>query len=194
MPPKRETTKAAVLEAALDIVKNEGIEQVSARSVAARLKCSTQPIYSLFASMEELKANAYSRALDCAMEAIWGYADDRYIPELRLVIGYFHLARQEKLLFRSVYLSDYSHLHPEKTKSVGEEMMLTHLPKSIRLQSLDEKGLNRIIEKLSIFIAGLGAMLNAGTTDISLEKAAVLVEELYSLLVHDEQRKMMNGE
>jgi AcrR family transcriptional regulator len=194
MPPKRETTRERVLDAALDIVRQQGIEEVSARSVAERLHCSTQPIYSLFASMEELKTCAYDRAMECAMDAIRQYDDDRYIPELRLAVGYFHLARQQKHLFRSVYLSDYCNHHPQMSRPVGEEMILTHAAKSARLQSLNEPAMKRIITKISIFITGLGAVLNAGIEDIPLEEAANLVTELYELLVHDEHRKLKAGE
>src|SRR5689334_18648497 len=108
MPPKREITRESVLNAALGIVQESGIEAVTARSVAARLRCSTQPIYSLFENMEKLVAAAYDKAMGLTLSIIRDYQDDRYIPELRMVIGYYYLARQHRVLFRAVYQSDYS--------------------------------------------------------------------------------------
>jgi AcrR family transcriptional regulator len=183
MPPKREVTRQRVLEVALCIVEEQGIEAVTARSVALRLHCSTQPIYSLFENMEELVSAAYDLALGKAIAIITGYQDDRYIPELRLAIGYYFLARQHRVLFRSVYQSDYSHRHC-RTHFVGEEMLTLHLPRSQRMQRLDAEGLRRAIKMVSIFINGLGAMLNAGTLDIPLEEAACLTTEMYDMAVN----------
>lgn len=189
MPPKREITRENVLQAALGIVREEGIEAVTARSVALRMRCSTQPIYSLFENMEELVSAAYDRALDLALSIIRGYQDERFIPELRLAIGYYFLARQHRVLFRSVYQSDYSNRH-SRTHFVGEEMLTLHLPKSARMQSLDAASLKRAVEMVSIFINGLGAMLNAGTLDIPLEEAADLTTGMYNMAVSAGLRKI----
>lgn len=44
--PKQRITKEMVVEAAFEIAREQGMEQVVVKSIAARLNCSVQPIYS----------------------------------------------------------------------------------------------------------------------------------------------------
>ena len=45
MPPTAKVTREMILSAALDITRREGFDAVNARSLAARLGCSTRPIF-----------------------------------------------------------------------------------------------------------------------------------------------------
>ena len=62
MPPKVKTTKEDIINAALDITRKFGLQAVNARTVAAVLNCSTQPIFSNFNAMEELHRAVIQRA------------------------------------------------------------------------------------------------------------------------------------
>ena len=55
MPPKVKVTKEEIINAALALVRENGTDAINARSIAASLACSTQPIFSNFATMEELQ-------------------------------------------------------------------------------------------------------------------------------------------
>lgn len=55
MPAKKQISKEAILQAALKIVRECGLNAVNARNIAKKLKCSTQPIYLSFTGMDELK-------------------------------------------------------------------------------------------------------------------------------------------
>ena len=56
MPPKVKITKEDIVSAAVGVVREQGAEALGARQVAAALGCSTQPLFSNFASMEELRS------------------------------------------------------------------------------------------------------------------------------------------
>ena len=62
MPPKVRITKEEIIEAALRIVRESGDEALNARNVAAALGCSTQPVFSNFPSMVELRLAVVERA------------------------------------------------------------------------------------------------------------------------------------
>ena len=53
MPPKVKISKEDILQTAIELVRKGGEEAVNARAIAGALNCSTQPIFSNFASMEE---------------------------------------------------------------------------------------------------------------------------------------------
>ena len=55
MPPKIKVNKQAIIEAATHLVRTQGHEYLNARSLATHLHCSTQPIFSNFENMEEVK-------------------------------------------------------------------------------------------------------------------------------------------
>lgn len=62
MPPKQRITREMILERAFDMFCREGMEAVNARSVAKALNCSTQPIFSYYAGMNDLKVTLDQKA------------------------------------------------------------------------------------------------------------------------------------
>lgn len=54
MPPKTRYTRQKVLEAALDVVRSEGLQGLSARAVAKVLGASTAPVSATFENMQSL--------------------------------------------------------------------------------------------------------------------------------------------
>ena len=62
MPPKIKVTKQDILQTATELVRQNGESAINARSIAKALNCSTQPIFSNFASMEELRTILLAQA------------------------------------------------------------------------------------------------------------------------------------
>ena len=59
--PKQRITKDMVVEAAFELAREGGMEQVLVKNIAEKLGCSVQPIYSYCSNMEELKKEVQSR-------------------------------------------------------------------------------------------------------------------------------------
>ena len=59
MPPKTIVSKKDVLKASVELIKDEGVEQLNARNIAKRLNCSTNPLFRIYRNMEELKKDVY---------------------------------------------------------------------------------------------------------------------------------------
>ena len=64
MPPKQRITREMILEKAFDMFCREGMETVNARSVAKALNCSTQPIFSYYTGMQDLRSALDQKAQD----------------------------------------------------------------------------------------------------------------------------------
>jgi predicted aldo/keto reductase-like oxidoreductase len=62
MPPKQKFTKEDILETAFAIVREQGIENLNVRNIARRLDSSTQPVFSFFENMAELKTAVFQMA------------------------------------------------------------------------------------------------------------------------------------
>ena len=55
MPPKSKFTKDEIVEAALNIVKTDGIEALTSRALGAYLGSSARPIFTVFRNMDEVQ-------------------------------------------------------------------------------------------------------------------------------------------
>ncbi|MDD2649118.1 MAG: WHG domain-containing protein [Eubacteriales bacterium] len=105
MPPKARISKEMILDAAFEILKESGIEGVNARALAARLKCSTQPILYYYKTMDELREDLYERADDYHTKYIMG--ENMRNPMREIGLAYIRFAAKEKHIFRLLFQSDH---------------------------------------------------------------------------------------
>ena len=106
MPPKPKIAKDMIVEAGFRLLREQGIDALNARSVAARLQCSTQPVMHHFATMEDLKKEVYQKAdafhSDYLMDIDFSSGD----PMLSIGLRYIRFAAEEAHLFRFLFQSD----------------------------------------------------------------------------------------
>ena len=107
MPAPKKIEKEAIIDAALEVLRDGGFSAINARSVARELGCSTQPIYVSFKSMEELKTALTERAVQMHTQRVRDSLrahegnDSRYSS---YGMGFVKFAAEEKQLFRWLYL------------------------------------------------------------------------------------------
>src|SRR3989339_1141584 len=105
MPPRVNVTSNQILEATFALTREQGYESVNARSIAKRIGCSTQPVFSRFTSMDELK-HAFHTYLG---EYFNGYVMKRMVgenPFRQVGLAYISFAKEEPNLFRVLFMSD----------------------------------------------------------------------------------------
>ena len=107
MPAAKKVSKEAIIDAAVDVLRDGGFSTINARSVAKKLGCSTQPVYVSFRNMEELKAALTERAIELHTQRVRDSLkahegnDSRYSS---YGMGFVKFAAEEKQLFRWLYL------------------------------------------------------------------------------------------
>lgn len=107
MPPKVKITKESIIDAAIGIVKNSGVESLNARNIAAVLECSTQPIFSNFETMEDLKFAVAENANELYKEYIKNEVSKGEYPEYKASgIAYIRFAKEQKELFKLLFMCD----------------------------------------------------------------------------------------
>lgn len=109
MPPKVKVTKEEIVRAALDLVRQSGAAALNARAVANRLGCSTQPVFSNYATMEELRQDVLQAADGCYQKHIAEGMRDRAPgcpPYKASGMAYISFARREKELFKLLFMRD----------------------------------------------------------------------------------------
>ncbi len=107
MPPKVKITKDDIIKTAVELVRKSGAGSVNARSIAASLGCSTQPIFSNFTSMEELEEKTVGAAYGLYLDFIKSELDSgKYPPYKAFGMAYIRFAREEKELFKLLFMRD----------------------------------------------------------------------------------------
>lgn len=97
--PKQRITKEMVVDAAFEIARNSGMEQVLVKNIADRIGCSVQPIYSYCKNMEGLRRDVTDQVNCFIREYIAAHIDRK---DLFRSTGnaYIRLAQEEPNLFR----------------------------------------------------------------------------------------------
>lgn len=65
MPPKPKFTKEEIVETALKVVSQKGMEGLTARELGEALGSSARPIFTVFKNMEELQSELRKAAMRC---------------------------------------------------------------------------------------------------------------------------------
>ncbi len=108
MPPRVKFQKTEIVDAALRVAAEKGIDAVTAREVAAELGGSTRPIFTYFDAMDQLKQDVY----ELAMAHYRAYVERGLagpIPFLGVWQQYLHFAREEPELYRLLFLTHPGH-------------------------------------------------------------------------------------
>lgn len=107
MPPKAKITRDMVIDAAFEIVRTVGAEEISARTVAEKLGTSTQPVMYHFATIAELKRAVYAKADTFHTEYITRFEVENCNIMNKIGRQYIRFAKEEKNLFRFLFQSDF---------------------------------------------------------------------------------------
>lgn len=99
------TTRADVIEAALELVREAGSETLNARALASKLGSSTQPIFRNFRSMNEVLDAVKQQAM-AIYHAYWDAEIKAAVhpPYKASGMGYIRFAIAEPQLFRLLFM------------------------------------------------------------------------------------------
>ncbi len=106
MPPKAKITKDMIVDAAFEIVRNEGVENINARTVSEKLNCSTQPVMYHFATIEALKKTVYAKADRYHSEYLLHIHNPQKGVMSGIGLNYIRFAIEEPHLFRFLFQSN----------------------------------------------------------------------------------------
>lgn len=105
MPRIPKYSRERIIDAAFAIVREQGADALSARTLASRLGCSVRPIFGAFANMEELRHAVWLSANeaynDHARAAMEGGGDKPYLAS---GLAYIDFARREPRLFAMLFM------------------------------------------------------------------------------------------
>ena len=183
MPPKVKVTRQDVLSAGLELVRKAGEGALNARNVAAALGCSTQPVFTHFASMEQLRL-----ALVTEAEALCKQFMDREIAAKKYPsykasgMAYIRFAQQERNLFRLLYMRDRT----RETEAVGESLWGFGTDLAQQATGRDAGSAERFHLEMWALVHGFATMAATGYLALDEETVSTMLTDVFRRLQYDQ--------
>lgn len=186
MPPTVRFTRDAVLHAACQLMRREGMDALNARAIAKELGGSTQPIFRLFTNMEDLHRELIlyvARQFQAHAEADMAQSDSPYI---QLCTTYLLYGRDEPELFKLLFMRDRVSEGQYSDQTIFD-LVFNIIKKET---PLDDETALRFFERTWLFIHGLAVCIATKYIPCQDERYLIsMVKEAYNAAV-----KMMNLE
>ena len=172
MPPKIKYSKEQIIESAIEIVRKNGIENLSARNIANNLNSSPQPIFSYFKNMDELKNSVFEYAYNLYLRYNNEHIKSGKYPEYKSYgMAYINFAKNEKNFFKLLFMSD---------KTENKEIDISDVIKVI-MKNLDmsEEIANLFHFEIWTFVHGIASMHITNSLHLNEEEISGIITDVY---------------
>ncbi len=175
--PKQKINATEILDVSLELVREQGYEKINARSIAQKMDCSVQPIYSYFDNMDGLMQQLFDHAQKYMKHYIDIHSDRSNYFES---IGKCHIgfATDEKFLFRFLFQSPFL-----KATSI-EEIYLLYARDDVAddisaTLGLTEDDAEKLYTSMMIYTHGIACLIAADTVHFSDEDIRTKINFAY---------------
>ncbi len=158
MPPKAKFTREEIITAALEIIRENGIDAVTARSLGAKLNSSARPVFTVFENMDEV----YCETLSAVKKLYNKYIElglSEPIPFKGVGLSYIKFAIEEPNFFRLLFMqpnqnvSELSAILPAIDDNSDKILNSIIIP-----YGLDKDSAYELYKHLWIFTHGIAAL------------------------------------
>ena len=166
MPTKIKISKDMILDAAFEIVRKDGMEKLSNRELANKLKCSIRPIYYQFENVEEMQKELYLKIEQYFYKFILENMVEE-IPKYKQVgINYIKFAKKEKKLFQTLFMTDVGLTPDAFVLKAGEDYK--EIEKFIKISAnIKEEDIKDFHTKMWIFCHGIATLVANDTIKLT---------------------------
>ncbi len=184
MPPKAKFTREEIIDAALDIVRQKGIEGITARALANKLGSSACPIFTVFRGLDEVQEQVIKAAKELYREYIKvGLAQN---PAFKGVgMQYILFSQKEPRLFCLLFMSKQAQKPMlENILPIIEDSYDEILQSVMSTYTLDRKDAEWLYRHLWIYTHGIAALCATDTCVFSPEDISTMLTEVLSSLMN----------
>lgn len=175
--PKQKITKDMVIEAAFELARKGGLEQVTVRDIAEALECSVQPIYSYCQNMEGLRQDVIKRVKGFVTEYISSHLDENDFFR-STGHAYIHLAKEEPNIFKMFVLSERTEIDSLNAlyESETNPQIAGYIADDLNISTAKARSLHL---HMLIYTVGIGTILANTTPGISSDEIYSQLETAY---------------
>ena len=187
MPRKTVIHKEDIINAAVEIVRADGYENLNARAIARRLGCSTQPLFSNFSNMEDLTGSVIRRSLEIYNDFVareFTKPHD-YPPYKTNGMAYIRFALEEKNHFKLLYMRDRTN-DPEP---VEQSTFSDVLPLIMKATGLDREQASLFHFEIWAAVHGIAVMVASSYYNADMDLISLTLTDVYQGLLHRFRQK-----
>ena len=182
MPRKVRFTKEEITETALAIVREEGVENLTARALAKRLGTSVCPIFTTFESMDELQTEVVKSARRIYAQYI--RQGLQFVPAFKGAgMQYILFGKNEPKLFQLLFMSESGIKDVEKFLPMFDENYDIILASVRDYYTLNEAEAEYLYRHMSIYSHGIATLYARKVCDFSLEDVSRMLTEVFGSLL-----------
>ncbi len=184
MARKKTITKDQILNAAYNVVATEGFSRFTARNIASKMKCSTQPIYLEFKNMDDLKAALFEKIRNYLENDLFSVekTGDHLID---LVLNYTEFAVKEKAMYRALYIENYS--GNDVMNKFSHEVFDKTIAKEARLKDISQEKKQLLFAGTWIVATGLASLMSSGLINLSQKEIISITENTVQNILSNEE-------
>lgn len=179
MPPKAKFSREEIVEAALNLVREEGFQALTARALGARLGSSARPIFTVFQSMEEVQQAVIRTAKALYAEYVSrGLAED--MPFKGVGTQYILFAVKEPKLFQLLFMSERTDVPDLSTVLPRIDDNYEKILLSVRESyGISAASAERLYQHLWIYTHGIASLCATGMCRFTGEEISGLMTEIF---------------
>lgn len=176
--PKAKITKDMVVNAAFEIARTAGAENVNARTVSEKLECSTQPVMYHFARIEELKRAVYTKADRFHTEYLMNIENPREGILLGIGLNYIRFAIKEPNLFRFLFQSGFA-VENSLLDMINSEELLPVLSAMQGAMGMTMEQVKEVFLTIAMFAHGYASIIANNSLEYDEKLVAEHLERAY---------------
>lgn len=175
--PKQKITKEMVVEAAFELAREQGLEEVMVKNLAEKLGCSVQPIYSYCRSMDGLFRDVYLRSERFMREYLAAHID-RADFFRSTGYAYIQLAKEEPNIFKMFLLHQRDGIRSldDLYKAETDSGVAKFIAEGLQI---DEEKAQMLHRNMMIYTTGIGTILAMSSPGIPVEEVERQLEQAY---------------
>lgn len=178
MPPKPKFTKDEIIEAAFQIVRERGAEALTARELGEKLSTSSRPIFTAFDGMNELKLAVLERCREMYAQFVKNEKNSGKYPEYKSMgMAYIRLAKEEKNVFKLLYMRDTTNEHFSADDSFSDATKTV-----MRSLNIDSYTAERLHFEIWAWVHGVASMLATSYLSLDYDVISEMLTDVYTSL------------
>lgn len=176
--PKAKITREMVVDAAFEVTRIMGSENVNARTVSEKLGCSTQPVMYHFTRIEEMKRAVYEKADRFHTEYLMNITDPQGGVMLSIGLNYVSFAIKEPNLFKFLFQSGFA-VGNTLLEMIDSEELLPILSAMQGAMEMNMEQTKEVFLTIAMFAHGYASIIANNSLEYDEKVVAKHLEQAY---------------
>lgn len=176
MAPKIKVTKEDIIKSGLALVREDGESGLNARAVAQKIGCSTQPIFSNYSLMEDLKKDIIAAAEKLYLDYTHGKMNTAQIPPYKASgLAYIQFAKDETNLFKLLFMRN----RRKETESDNENAVSEFVDIVAKNTNLSREDAYMFHLEMWVYVHGIASMIATSYLEWDEETISKMLTDAY---------------